>query len=109
MDAKEITDALATVKDSYFNKDIITLGYVKGMSIGADNLRFSLRLPAPLMRDHDELAQKCKIALKDIEGIKNIEIIRKDTYTCKNNFFSSRRSKKNNHDYGRNISLIMIK
>ena len=58
MDAKEITDALATVKDSYFNKDIITLGYVKGMSIGADNLRFSLRLPAPLMRDHDELAQK---------------------------------------------------
>ena len=74
MDAKEITDALATVKDSYFNKDIITLGYVKGMSIGADNLRFSLRLPAPLMRDHDELAQKCKIALKDIEGIKNIEI-----------------------------------
>ena len=74
MDAKEITDALATVKDSYFNKDIITLGYVKGMSIGADNLRFSLRLPAPLMRDHDELAQKCKIALKDIEGIKSIEI-----------------------------------
>ena len=74
MDAKEITDVLATVKDSYFNKDIITLGYVKGMSIGDEDLRFSLRLPAPLMRDHDELAQKCKIALKDIEGIKNIEI-----------------------------------
>ena len=42
-------------------------------------------------------------------GVKNIEIIRKDTYTDKNNFFSSRRSKKNNHDYGRNISVIMIK
>jgi len=41
--------------------------------------------------------------------IKNIEIIRKDTYNRKNNFFSSRRSKKNNHDYGRNISVIMIK
>ena len=27
----------------------------------------------------------------------------------KNNFYSSRRSKKNNHDYGRNISVIMIK
>ena len=49
MDAKEITDALATVKDSYFNKDIITLGYVKGMTISSDTLRFSLRLPAPLM------------------------------------------------------------
>ena len=41
--------------------------------------------------------------------IKNIEIIKKDTYNQKNNFFSSRRSKKNNHDYGRNISVIMIK
>ena len=43
-------------------------------------------------------------------GIKNIEIIKKDTYLNKNNFFSSRRSLKNNfNDYGRNISIIMIK
>ncbi len=43
-------------------------------------------------------------------GVKNIEIIKKDTYNRKNNFFSSRRSlKNNNNDYGRNISLIMIK
>ena len=41
--------------------------------------------------------------------VKNIEIIKKDTYNGKNNFFSSRRSKKKNHDYGRNISVIMIK
>ena len=47
--------------------------------------------------------------LEDI-GIKNIEIINKDTYLSKNNFFSSRRSLKNKHyDYGRNISVIMIK
>ena len=43
-------------------------------------------------------------------GIKNIEIIRKDTFNPKNNFFSARRSLKNNFDdYGRNISIIMIK
>ena len=36
--------------------------------------------------------------------------IKKDTYLNKNNFFSSRRSLKNNfNDYGRNISIIMIK
>ena len=74
MDAKEITDALATVKDSYFNKDIITLGYVKGMTIGSDTLRFSLRLPAPLMPNHDELAQKCQEALKDVADIGKVEI-----------------------------------
>ena len=43
-------------------------------------------------------------------GVKKIDIIKKDTYALKNNFFSSRRSKKNRHnDYGRNISAIMIK
>ena len=74
MDGKEITDALSNVKDSYFNKDLITLGYIKGMSIGDKELRFTLRLPAPLMPNHEELAQKCRDALKDVNGLEKIEI-----------------------------------
>jgi uncharacterized protein, YfiH family len=55
------------------------------------------------------LKEHIKNQLKDI-GLKNIEIINKDTYIRKNNFFSHRRSLKNKyHDYGRNISVIMIK
>ena len=43
-------------------------------------------------------------------GVKNIEIIKKDTYLSSNKFFSARRSIKNKlNDYGRNISVIMIK
>jgi len=41
--------------------------------------------------------------------VNKIEIINKDTFNIKNNFFSARRSKNNNeNDYGRNISVIMI-
>ena len=55
------------------------------------------------------LNEYIKNQLKDI-GVKNIEIINKDTYLTKNNFFSYRRSLKNKYyDYGRNISVIMIK
>tara|TARA_B100001250_G_C19583134_1_gene693014 strand:+ start:25 stop:777 length:753 start_codon:yes stop_codon:yes gene_type:complete len=55
------------------------------------------------------LNEHIKNQLKDL-GVKNIEIINKDTYLRKNNFFSHRRSLKNKHnDYGRNISVIMIK
>ena len=44
------------------------------------------------------------------KGIKNLELINKDTFDKKNNFFSARRSAHNNEgDYGRNISIIMIK
>ena len=43
-------------------------------------------------------------------GVNNIEIIKKDTFLTKNNFFSARRSQREKlDDYGRNISIIMIK
>ena len=43
-------------------------------------------------------------------GITKIDVIRKDTFENKNNFFSARRSlKKHEPDYGRNISVIMLK
>ena len=46
--------------------------------------------------------------LKSLD-IKKIDIINKDTFNAKNNFFSARRSKSlNESDYGRNISIIMI-
>ena len=46
--------------------------------------------------------------LKSI-NIKKIDIINKDTFNYKNNFFSARRSIiRNDKDYGRNISIIMI-
>jgi polyphenol oxidase len=46
--------------------------------------------------------------LKNLE-VKNIDIINKDTFNAKNNFFSARRSiSHNENDYGRNISIIMI-
>jgi polyphenol oxidase len=42
-------------------------------------------------------------------NIKKIDIINKDTFNIKNNFFSARRSiSRNENDYGRNISIIMI-
>ena len=41
--------------------------------------------------------------------VKNIDMINKDTFNVKNNFFSARRSiSRNENDYGRNISIIMI-
>ena len=42
-------------------------------------------------------------------NIKKIDIINKDTFNLRNNFFSARRSiSHNDNDYGRNISIIMI-
>ena len=43
-------------------------------------------------------------------GILKIDVINRNTFDKKNNFFSARRSlKRNEPDYGRNISVIMLK
>ena len=99
------------------------LYFVIGPSIDQKNYEVGIKFKKNFLKQDIKnkkyfryINKKIFFSLKDyIKGqlkglkIKNIEIIKKDTYNRKNNFFSSRRSKKNNHDYGRNISVIMLK
>ena len=56
-----------------------------------------------------DLAKYIKFQIKKF-GINIIEILKKDTFVRNNNLFSARYSlKKKYNDYGRNISIIMIK
>jgi YfiH family protein len=59
-------------------------------------------------RNYFNLNKYLHFQLKSL-NIKKIDIINKDTFNIKNNFFSARRSTAHNEiDYGRNISIIMI-
>jgi YfiH family protein len=59
-------------------------------------------------RSYFNLSKYIHFQLKSL-NIKKIDIINKDTFNAKNNFFSARRSNsRNENDYGRNISIIMI-
>ena len=59
-------------------------------------------------KNYFNLSKYLAYQLKNL-GIKKIEVINKDTFNIKNNFFSARRSKsRNENDYGRNISVIML-
>ena len=59
-------------------------------------------------KDYFNLNRYIYSQLKNL-NIKKIDVINKDTFNIKNNFFSARRSiSRNENDYGRNISIIMI-
>ena len=59
-------------------------------------------------KNYFSLSKYIHFQLKSL-NIKKIDIINKDTFNAKNNFFSARRSiSRNESDYGRNISIIMI-
>ena len=59
-------------------------------------------------KNYFDLNKYIHYQLKSLD-IKKIDIINKDTFNIKNKFFSARRSiSRNENDYGRNISIIMI-
>jgi polyphenol oxidase len=59
-------------------------------------------------KNYFNLNKYINFQLKNL-NVKNIDVINKDTFNEKNNFFSARRSiSRNESDYGRNISVIMI-
>jgi len=59
-------------------------------------------------KNYFNLSEYIVCQLKNLD-INKIEVINKNTYNIKNNFFSARRSKdRDEDDYGRNISIIMI-
>ena len=59
-------------------------------------------------KDYFNLKKYIHFQLESL-NIKKIDIVNKDTFEAKNNFFSARRSiSRNENDYGRNISIIMI-
>ena len=59
-------------------------------------------------KNYFNLSKYIHFQLKTL-NIKKIDIINKDTFNTKNNFFSARRSNSHNeNDYGRNISIIVI-
>jgi len=59
-------------------------------------------------KNYFNLSKYIHFQLKSL-NIKKIDIINRDTFNSKNNFFSARRSiRRNESDYGRNISIIMI-
>ena len=56
-----------------------------------------------------DLKEFIKSQLKSLK-VNNIDIINKDTFKNRSEFFSARRALKNKEDdYGRNISIIMLK
>tara|TARA_B100000787_G_scaffold147617_1_gene118651 strand:- start:10 stop:771 length:762 start_codon:yes stop_codon:yes gene_type:complete len=59
-------------------------------------------------KNYFDLSKYVHFQLKNLD-IKRIDIINKDTFNARNNFFSARRSiSLNENNYGRNISIIMI-
>ncbi|MFN0159484.1 MAG: iron-sulfur cluster carrier protein ApbC [Bacteroidota bacterium] len=75
LNEQNILEALQTVKDPDLHKDIVTLGFVKDMSISGRDIKYTIELTTPSCPVRDELKAESIKAIRDrIEGVGSVDV-----------------------------------
>jgi ATP-binding protein involved in chromosome partitioning len=89
---ENILTALKQVKDPDLHRDIVTLGFIKNLTIQGNNIKFDLQLTTPACPVRDLFINDCEKAIhNNIEGIGKVDInmtsnVQRNTHAQKDDF-----------------------
>ena len=69
-----VLDALRAVVDPDLHKDIVTLGFVKGLSIDGGHVRFTIELTTPACPVKDLMRDQATRAVGAVPGVASVEV-----------------------------------
>ena len=69
-----VLEALRQVKDPDLHKDIVTLGFVKDVTIEDDKVSFTVELTTPACPVKDLLKQQCEEVVAQIQGVTSVSV-----------------------------------
>ena len=70
----EILKALSVIIDPDFNKDIVSLGFVKNIAINGDSVAFTIELTTPACPVKEEFRRQADEAVSALPGVKSVDI-----------------------------------
>jgi ATP-binding protein involved in chromosome partitioning len=70
----EVLGALATIMDPDLNKDIVSLGFVKNLTISGDEVAFTIELTTPACPVKDQLRTAADTAVKKLGWPKTVQV-----------------------------------
>ncbi len=71
---QNILDALRGIIDPDFNKDIVSLGFIKNINIDGANVSFDIELTTPACPIKEEFQKQAETAVMAIDGVKNVTV-----------------------------------
>ena len=71
---QEILEALRTIIDPDFQKDIVSLGFIKNIAITNDAVSFDIELTTPACPIKEEFKKKAEEAVLSIGNVKNVTV-----------------------------------
>src|SRR5687767_6229675 len=69
-----VLDALKAVKDPDLHKDIVTLGFVKQLTIDGDRVAFVIELTTPACPVKDLLRDQARAVVAALPGVRDVQI-----------------------------------
>ena len=71
---ERIIGALKTVQDPDLHKDIVSLGFIKNLSIDGGIVKFDVELTTPACPVKEQLRTECETKVKAIEGVEQVDV-----------------------------------
>ena len=71
---KNVLKALDKIIDPDFNKDIVSLGFVKNIRILGDDISFDIELTTPACPVKNEFQRQAELAVRSLNGVKTVKV-----------------------------------
>jgi len=69
-----VLDALRVVRDPDLHKDIVALGFVKGLRIDGGRVSFAIELTTPACPVKDQMKEQARVAVSSLPGVSTVDI-----------------------------------
>jgi ATP-binding protein involved in chromosome partitioning len=71
---EDVRAALSQIKDPDLGRDIVTLGFIKGLQIDGENVSFAIQLTTPACPVRDQMKEDAHRAVLALPGVTNVEV-----------------------------------
>jgi ATP-binding protein involved in chromosome partitioning len=69
-----VLDALKIVRDPDLNRDIVSLGFIKGLTIDGGRVAFTIELTTPACPVKDQMRDQARAAVLQVPGVSAVEV-----------------------------------
>jgi ATP-binding protein involved in chromosome partitioning len=73
-DESAVLDALRVVRDPDLNRDIVSLGFVKNLSVAGDRVSFTIELTTPACPVKDQMRDQARAAVLELPGVSTVDV-----------------------------------
>jgi ATP-binding protein involved in chromosome partitioning len=74
VDQTAVLDALKVVRDPDLNRDIVSLGFIKGLKIEGGRVSFTIELTTPACPVKDQMRDQARAAVLQLPGVSTVDV-----------------------------------